>query len=144
MGQIRRIFGSAAQQAQQSGWVSGWGLAAAAMGATVGYYVRPGEPFRGAYGTVLGLAAGWAFGAHMARTRAATQGLGKGDCGCGGTPDAGMRDVDIPYPPDGLGSLGKPTRMKAEAWKDGSKSWIDVTPKWPGRKMRITHQFLGV
>ncbi len=77
------------------------------------------------------------------------------NCGCttcnglGGTPRCpecgGVSRQTFPFPPggtSGLGNLGKPQRMESEAWKDGSKSWIDVTPRW-GRKMRITHQFLG-
>ena len=43
---------------------------------------------------------------------------------------------------DYLTGLGKAQRMKAEAWKDGSYSWVDITPRG-GPKMRITHQIFA-
>lgn len=38
--------------------------------------------------------------------------------------------------------LTGPERMSAEAWKDGRKSWVDITPQG-GPKMRVTHQIFG-
>jgi len=41
-----------------------------------------------------------------------------------------------------LFGLGKAERMKAEAWKDGRKSWVDITPAG-GPRMRVTHQIFA-
>lgn len=43
---------------------------------------------------------------------------------------------------DYLTGLGKVERMHAEAWKEGRKSWVDITPQG-GPKMRVTHQIFG-
>lgn len=48
---------------------------------------------------------------------------GKLGCGCGGQT-AGLAAAE---------------RMRAEAWRDGDRSWVDVTPAG-GPRMRVTHQ----
>ncbi len=122
------------------GWISlGLGL----VGAGVGMAVRPKAPKRWVWGAVVGFAvtstvADLYLSYRLRQLEYSPEQLGN--------VSAGMVHQHFAFPPgsgvSGLGNLGKAQRMKAEAWKDGSKSWIDVTPRW-GRKMRITHQFLG-
>lgn len=129
-----------------------YSLGLGVIGAGIGIAVAPKPPKPWVWGAVLGFAvvstASDLFLSYRLRQLEYDPNAGEDTDvnGLGNTPRAGMVRETFAYPPggatDGLGSLGKAQRMRAEAWKDGGKSWIDVTPKY-GRKMRITHQFLG-
>lgn len=59
-------------------------------------------------------------------------------------PAPGMGVWQLPHHHEPqLRGLGAVEHIRAEAWRDGSMSYVDLYPRG-GRKMRITHQVLGL